>query len=269
MAQALTLNPATIAATRLLVASPIYDGAAPGYVRAVLALAMRARDIGLTIDFAFTRYQPDIARARNNLTHIFWRSDFTHLLFIDDDVDFAADDILSMLAAMAERPDCAILGAAVPRRTIAWGQVARAVTQGLARDNPADLAKYGGSFALRFADPKAQFRLNELVELEKLGTGLMLIRRDVIDLLVEHHGALAYRTNDEERAAYGLAEEVCGLFQPAIDPDTRLLEACDYSFCRRARDTGFAIFLAPWVATAQSGPATFAAKLADLTQLQG
>ncbi len=269
MARTLTLDAAAIAATRLMVATPIYAGAAPAYVRALLALAMEAKDIGLAIDFVFTRYQPDISRARNNLTHIFLRSDFTHLLFIDDDVDFAAADIFSILAAMVGRADCAILGAPVPRRVIAWGQVARAAELGLGRENPANLAKYGGSFALRFADPAAQFRIDELVELDKLGTGLMLIRRDVITRLVERHSELCYVTNAEERAAYGLDDQVCGLFNGAIDPETRMLEACDYSFCRRARDAGFSIFLAPWVATAQSGPATFDAKLSDLARLAG
>jgi hypothetical protein len=41
----------------------------------------------------------------------------------------------------------------------------------------------------------------------------------------------------------------------------------DYAFCRRARDAGFRIWLAPWVRTTHSGPAIFQGSLPDLAQL--
>src|SRR3546814_16591408 len=81
---------------------------------------------------------------------------------------------------MMARPDCAILGAAVPRRTVNWPQVARAAARGLAKDNAADLARFAGDFALRFLNADQRFALTDLVELSQLGTGLMLIRRGVV-----------------------------------------------------------------------------------------
>lgn len=256
-----------LAACRLMVATPMYDAAQGTYVRSALSLALAAQGQGLTIDFAFILHQPSINRARNMLAHIFLNSDFTHLLFIDSDIDFAADDVFSLLRAMAERSDCAVLGGPVPRRAISWGNVARAAERGLARTNPADLARYSGDYAFSFMTPDQSFALTDLVELSRLGTGLMLIRRDVIEALRDAHPELVYRPDVEERRGYGLGEQVHALFQPMIEPETQFMLSDDYAFCRRVRDAGFRIWLAPWVRTAHSGPATFAGSLADLAPL--
>ncbi len=257
----------TAAPVRLMVATPMYDGAEGTYVRSALALALLAQAKGVVIDFAFILHQPSINRARNMLTHNFLRSDFTHLIFIDSDIDFAAADIFSMVEAMNAQPECGVLGAPVPRRTVAWANVAAAASRGLAADNPADLGRYSGDFAFAFADSNVRFALDQLVELRRVGTGMMLIRRDVVERLVELHPELAYRPDAEEQRGYGLGDQVHALFQPLIEPETQLMLSDDYAFCRRVRDAGFRIWLAPWVRTTHTGPASFAGSLADLAPL--
>src|SRR3546814_18055317 len=79
----------------------------------------------------------------------------------------------------------------VPRRTVNWPQVARAAERGLAKDNAADLAGFAGDFALSFLHADQRFALTDLVELSQLGTGLMLIRRDVVETLSARPPALA------------------------------------------------------------------------------
>jgi len=256
-----------LADCRPMIATAIYAGAQGGYVRAALALAMAGAARALPLRFEFILHEAQIHRARDMLANIFLKSDCTHLLFIDDDVDFAADDVFAMLGAMAGRPDCAILGAPVPRRVVNWAQVARAAERGLARSNPGGLAAFTGDFALSFLNPAQSFKLNELVELTQLGGAFMLVRRDVIETLCARHGDLAFRVDARDRQNAGVGEEVHGLFMPMIEPETRRQLSEDYAFCYRARDAGFRIWLAPWVRTAHSGPATFRGSLADLAPL--
>ena len=64
-----------------------------------------------------------------------------------------------------------------------------------------------------------------------------------------------------------MRESVHALFLPEIDPNSGLMLSEDYAFCRRARDAGFRIWLAPWVRTTHSGPAIFRGSLADLAPL--
>ncbi|WP_314817168.1 glycosyltransferase [Sphingopyxis jiangsuensis] len=260
----MTSTDAALANCRLMVATPIYEGAQGSYVRAALALALQAQAMGVSVRFEFILYQPDVTRARNVLSAMFLASDCTHLLFVDADIDFVADDIFSMLHAMSARPKCAVLGAACPRRMINWDAVARAAASGMPTS---DLARYAGEFALQFVDPTQRFALGEPVELVRVGTGLMLIRRDVLETLRTNGTDLAFRPDPAERQAHAIGEEAHAFFAPVIDPESKALLSEDYGFCRRVRDAGFRIWLAPWVRTTHSGPMIFQGSIPDLAQL--
>jgi hypothetical protein len=96
---------------------------------------------------------------------------------------------------------------------------------------------------------------------------MMLIRRDVIEALVQRHPELRYAADALDRESGLAGEHLTALFQPMIDPDTGHLLSDDYAFCRRVRDAGFRLWLAPWMRTSHTGPARFAGALADLAAL--
>jgi hypothetical protein len=193
-----------------MVATPIYEGAQGTYVRAALALALRAQAAGVSVRFEFILYQPSITRARNMLAAMFLASDCTHLLFIDADIDFSADDVFSLIEAMSAHPECGVLGGAYPRRMTNWANVARAVELGMAKHNPGDLARYAGDFALHFLHPDQNFRMTDLVELTRLGTAMMLIRREVLEGMAAAMPELVFRPDPAERQAHGVGETASG-----------------------------------------------------------
>lgn len=250
-----------------MVATPIYDGAQGTYVRSALDLALKAQAQGISVRFEFILYQPSITRARNILAAMFLASDCTHMLFVDADIDFTSDDVFSMVRAMAEQPECAVLGAACPRRMINWRNVVAAVERGFGREDPADLARFAGDFALHLLHPDLGFALTDLVELSRLGTGMMLIRRDVLETLRDTLPDIAFRPDPAERDAHGVDEHEAACFSPMIEAGTQALLSDDYAFCRRVRDAGFRIWLAPWVRTTHSGPAIFHGSVTDVVQL--
>ncbi|WP_422060318.1 hypothetical protein [Sphingopyxis sp.] len=258
---------AALANCRLMVATPIYEGAQGTYVRAALALALRAQAMGVPVRFEFILYQPSITRARNVLAAMFLASDCTHMLFVDADIDFSPDDIFSLIKAMDANPEVGVLGSAYPRRMINWHNVVRAVEAGLVKDNPADLARYAGEFALHFLHPNQSFKLTELVELSRLGTAMMLIRRDVLERLRDALPDLVFRPDPAERQTHGIGEIEAAFFCPMIEAESQALLSDDYAFCRRVRDAGFRIWLAPWVRTTHAGPTVFSGSLAETAQL--
>src|SRR3546814_5392352 len=75
----------------------------------------------------------------------------------------------------------------------------------------------------------------------------MLVGRDVLEALCARHAELVFRVEPRDRVNARVGEEVCGLFLPMIEPDSRLQLSEDYAFCHRARAAGFRIWLAPWV----------------------
>lgn len=252
---------------RLMVATPLYGGAEVDYLRGVIGLTGLAEKRGVAVNFAFLSNNASINRARNMLAGAFLQSDATHLLFLDADIGFVPEQVLDLLALVQTDARLAVIGAPCPKRRVNWALVAAAAAKGLAQGNPAELERYSGLFALDALDPAAGVRLDQPLELKRIGTGLMLIRRDVIETLCERHPELRYPVDPQDRGENGLGEYLHALFQPMFDAESGHLLSDDYAFCHRARDAGFRIWAAPWMRTSHTGPARFAGALADLAQL--
>lgn len=254
---------------RLLVATPLYDGAQGDYLRAVVGLTGAAERAGVHCSFAWLSNNASISRARNVLTAAFLQSDATHMMFVDADIGFAPEDVLDLLTRMQADPALAVVGAPCPKRMVNWALVAAAASRGLAAENPALLERFSGVFALDPLDPKGQFRLDQPIELLRVGTGLMIIRRDVVEALCARHPELRYKPDALDRESGLVGEDIHALFQPMIDPDSGHLMSDDFAFCRRVRDAGYRIWLAPWMRTTHTGPARFSGALPDLAALTG
>lgn len=252
---------------RLLVATPLYDGAQADYLRAVVGLTGAAQRAGVECAFAWLSNNASISRARNVLTGAFLQSNATHMMFVDGDIGFSPDEVIDCLVRMQADPALAVMGAPCPKRTINWQLVAAAAAKGLAAGNPAALEQYAGVFALDLLDPQASFRLDQPTELARLGTGLMIIRRDVFESLCQRHPELRYVPDALDRESGLVGDTLYALFQPLTDPDSGQMMSDDYAFCRRARDAGFRIWLAPWMRTSHTGPARFAGSLGALAAL--
>ncbi|MFN4020236.1 MAG: hypothetical protein ACK4IC_06950 [Erythrobacter sp.] len=252
---------------RLMVATPLYGGAEVDYLRGVIGLTALTEKRGVECRFAFLSNNASIDRARNMLVGAFLQSDATHLLFLDADIGFVPEQVLDLLALVQADARLAVIGAPCPKRRVNWTLVAAAAARGLDQGNPAELERYSGLFALDALDPAAGVRLDQPLELKRIGTGLMLIRREVIETLCERHPELRYPVDRQDRGENGLGDYLFALFQPMFDDETGHLLSDDYAFCQRARGAGFRIWAAPWMRTTHTGPARFAGALADLAQL--
>ncbi|MFN3864169.1 MAG: hypothetical protein ACK4RT_07800 [Erythrobacter sp.] len=255
------------APVRLMVATPLYGGAEADYLRGVIGLTGLAGQRGIAVSFAFLSNNASINSARNMLAGIFLQSDATHLMFLDADIGFVPEQVLDLLAMVESDARLTVIGAPCPKRKVNWRLVAAAAVKGLAEGNPAELERYSGLFALEALDPAAGVRLDQPLELKRIGTGLMLIRRDVIETLCARHPELRYPVDPQDRSENRLGDYLHALFQPMFDAETGHLLSDDYAFCHRARDAGFRVWAAPWMHTTHTGPARFAGSLADLARL--
>lgn len=254
---------------RLMIATPLYGGAEGDYLRSVVGLAGAAERAGAACAFAWLSNNPVIDRARNVLAAAFLQSDATHLVFIDGDIGFVPEELVALVQRMAQDDRLAVVGAPYPKRKVNWNLVASAAAKGLADGNPAALEKFSGLFPMEPLEPQASFALDQPIELKHTGTGLMVIRRDVITVLAERHPELSYAADALDRESGLVGETLSALFHPMIDPDSGHMLSDDYAFCHRVRAAGFRIWLAPWMRTSHTGPARFAATLSDLAALSG
>jgi hypothetical protein len=252
---------------RLMVASVLSGGAAAEHLRSVVGLAWRARERADNCAFVCMEAGDVADRVRNALLAAFLASDCTHLLLVDGAIGFDPAQVLDLLELMERDPAYAMMAAACPAAQINWSLVAAAHAAGVGADNPALLARFAGQFSLDLVRPEAGIALDQPVELTGIETGLLLIRRSVIETLCERHGELAYVPEPRDCVPGALREVVHALFQSTVDPASGRLLAGTMLFCYRARSAGFRLWLAPWLRTSNTAPARFDSALADLAAL--
>lgn len=159
----------------ILVATPAFGCQAyTSYIISILALERLCKQLGIEIDFIF-RHDSLITRARNTLANIFIKSQFTHLLFLDADIQVSPYDIIKMLEA-----DKMIIGGKYPKKEINWDQMATASSP-LQVSTLKSLSK---NYAI--VPDKMEIK-NNIDEVDYIGTGIMLINKQVFLKLIEKY----------------------------------------------------------------------------------
>jgi len=239
---------------KLFVASPMYGGSCFGsYAVGLANLVGMSLDKGIKVHYAFMMNESLITRARDSLAYDFMKSDCTHLLFIDADIGFNPYHIPAMIEA-----DKDIIGAAYPKKEINFSRIAKAAKA----DVPVEkLSDFTGEFVIRTVKNKsATGTIMTPLEVECIGTGFMLIKREVFEGLkdkVPSYTSDMYSVNDTNRKKKIIPQ----YFDTSICPTTNNLLSEDYHFCKIARDDGYSIWMAPWVECTHTGTYTFSGKL--------
>jgi hypothetical protein len=240
---------------KIFVATPMYGGLCTGnYALGLLNMSGTCSKHGITLYYAHMQNESLITRARNSLAYDFLNTDATHLMFIDADIGFNPQDVVSMVKA-----DKDIICGIYPKKEINWYTVAQAVAKGV---DPKNLHNYTGSFVVNLVGGAAEQegKLYEPMQIENGGTGFMLIKRAVFEALKDK---VPTYTNDmmlitEQTAQKKVIHE---FFDTSIDEETNRLLSEDYHFCKLARKHGVKVYAAPWVNLVHSGTYNFSGQL--------
>ena len=241
---------------KLFVATPMYGGQNHGlYMKACLDLQGLCMQYGVQIKFSFLFNESLITRARNYLVDEFLdRSDCTHMLFIDSDVNFNPQDVIALLAL-----DKDVIGGPYPKKAIKWRSVKKAVEKNPDIE-PQLLEKVAGDFVFNPVKGTAQFTVSEPLDVLEIGTGFMMIKREVFDKMKEAYPEIKYKPDHVGQANFDGTRYIHAYFDTVIDTkdsitgggsDRYLSE--DYMFCQMWRKLGGQIFLCPWMRTAHIG----------------
>ncbi len=256
---------------KLFVATPMYGGQAHGmYVKACLDLQGLLNKYGVEVRFSFLFNESLITRARNYLVDEFLRSDCTHMLFIDSDVHYNPQDVIALLAL-----DKDVIGGPYPKKAINWNNVAHAARTHPDM-NPHELENVVGDYVFNVVKGTQQFSVNEPLEVLEIGTGYMMIKRDVFKRMEEAYPQLRYRPDHVGQANFDGSRYIHAYFDTIIDTkdsatgggsDRYLSE--DYMFCQLWRKIGGTIFLCPWMRTQHIGTYPFTGNMPKIAELTG
>lgn len=261
----------------LFLGLPCYGGmCTASFAKSLAALAAHGSAIGVRVGMQFLNNESLIQRARNYIVDEFLRSDATHFMFIDSDIDFNPQDVMAMLALQSDDSPYDVLTAAYPKKSISWEKVREAVFQGVADEDPNLLENFVGDYVINpKADPEAiargetriELALNKPVEIGEAGTGFMMIKRKVFERFREAHPEQMYKPDHARSENYDGSREICAFFDCVIDPVSKRYLSEDYFFCQRVQALGMKIWLLPWMQLKHQGAYTFGGSLSALASI--
>jgi hypothetical protein len=256
----------------LFIATPMYGGMNHGlYMKACLDLQGLCVQYGVKVKFSFLFNESLITRARNYLVDEFLnRSECTHMLFLDSDISFQPQDVIALLAL-----DKDIVGGPYPKKAIKWKAVKKAFEK-----NPeiaeSDLSKITGDFVFNPVKGTAQFTVSEPLDVLEIGTGFMMIKREVFTKMQEAYPTIKYKPDHVGQANFDGTRYIHAFFDTVIDTkdsitgggsDRYLSE--DYMFCQMWRKLGGQIFLCPWMRTSHIGTYHFVGDMPAVANFVG
>ena len=205
---------------------PCYDGRCEFQAAQNIFMAMGSANSRV----ANVKYLPGdslVSRARNKITAAFLSGDTEYLLFIDSDILFNVAHIERL-----REWDKGVIGGVYFKKKIPYEAVANSHNS---------------------TDDDGLYLMNEI------GTGFMMIRRDVFDAIREKFPEKAYKKEGDEQ---DLDAGYFDYFPVGVHNGRYLSE--DYYFCQMARDCGYNIYYDTSIIVSHRGSATYPFKDNDM-----
>src|SRR5258708_11936775 len=187
-----------------------------------------------------------IAFSRNILTQKFLETDCTHALFVDADMGFDPRDVLTMLEL-----DRDVIGGCCPVKIVLWNRLQQVCRRGGREYTVEELQALGGTY--NYERPiEAKLRLDKPQEVERLGFGMVMVKREVFEKLRLAHPDNWYHSRDRNGTPLFGGGQVHEFFRAGLTSEHEHLSE-DYTFCNDCRAAGFKIWMCPWTKTTHMG----------------
>ncbi len=218
----------------VFIATPCFGGlVSQHYMQSVIRLIQFASQANFDAALALLGHDSLITRSRNTLVSQFLNTpEATHLLFVDADICFEAEQVYEML-----RFDREFVAGIYPLKVIDWSNPAikRAAT---AREPfPAAPLLYVGTLCTE----NEREREGRFATAIYCGGGFMLLKRQVIERMIAAYPESRY--NSVHAYSNAKTAESYALFDCMIDKDTGAYVSEDFGFCQKWRDIGGRIWL--------------------------
>ena len=187
-------------------------------------------------------------------------------MFIDADIQFNPQDILACLAL-----DKDISGAPYPKKSINWSNVAKALKRNENNEqfDLGSLENVTGDYVFNPVPGTTSFKISEPVEVMEIGTGFMMVKREVFDKYKEEFPHLNYKPDHIGQSNFDGSRYIHAYFDTVIDPKSHRYLSEDYMFCQNCREIGYQIWLFPWMTTTHVGTYAFKGDLGAVAALSG
>jgi hypothetical protein len=202
---------------KVLVACHVHDSVTPAFCQSYAMALANLTAMGIPFGAALFK-DSDVSRGRNQAAAAMLENDYSHLMFVDADIEFEASDILALL------------------------NTHRDVVVGPYRKKN-EKQEYNFEFVPHEEGKVAVCSATGAVEVMRAGTGFMLIRRTVFEQMREAMPDIHYQEMGKDGAWRKLAAFF--EFQIRDTPYGRQQFSEDFNFCERWRALGGTIWMQP------------------------
>jgi len=254
---------------KLFVATPMYGGQCAGmFARSISDLSAVCAQYGIPLQFYFLFNESLITRARNYCCDEFMRSDATHLMFIDSDIGFNAQDVIALMALQRMEPEkYDIIGGPYPKKCISWEKIKHAVDKGVADQDPNVLERFVGDYVFNPKNGQGQIAIADPCEVLEIGTGFMMVTKNAMQKFFDSYQQYMYKPDHVRTEHFDGSREIMMFFQAEVDPESKRYLSEDYWFCQKAQQIGLKTWLCPWMKMNHVGSYIFGGSLADLASI--
>ena len=167
--------------TNILISTPCYDATMTmQYTISLMNLVqlLSMNKIKFAVDLVGN--ESLITRARNNSLGKFMQNDFTHILFIDSDIEFNAQAVLDML-----KFDKDVVCCAYPKKGYNWNKL----IYSMKNENSKESLESRGldfSYNAELDNDQKIIKDGDFIKVRHASTGFMLIKRDIVKKLVKN-----------------------------------------------------------------------------------
>ncbi len=260
----------------IFVATPMYGGMCHGtYAKSNVELQGFCVHHSIPITFFHIFNESLIPRARNYCVDEFLRATYTdknnripytHMMFIDSDIQYNPLDVIALLAM-----DKDIACGPYPKKTIAWEKVIQALNSDQKNEyeeNPNLLNNITGDYVFNPVHGQTQIKINEPVEVLESGTGFMMIKREVFEKFKQAYPEYEYKPDHNRSENFNGTRMIHSFFDTIIDPKTKRYLSEDYFFCQKCKEIGIRTWLCPWMKLSHTFTYMFQGDLESISKIK-
>ena len=199
------------------------------YMMSTINLMSLCRQKNIRIGLRSIWFESLISRARNASVAFMLNRDYTHLLFVDTDTQFAPDDVLKLIDA-----DKDVTVGVYPKKYFNGQKIEAMASTGR-------MPEYWRHLATDFSteiDPEElkKAKSQDTVKANYAATGFMLIKRECIEKIIEARPDIKYRNDIDGYMDAG--DNFYDIFRCEVNPETKKYESEDYGFCKLWKSLG-------------------------------
>ncbi len=217
----------------ILVATPCYGGQVfQGYMQSVLNLQRICDQIGWNLIVKTHGNESLIPRGRNlYVAMTLGFKNITHLLYIDADITFQPESVVRMI-----QEDRDVTVSFYPKKGLNFTKIRDIAVKNPDID-PGKLENIAHDYVLNIDGPNIPIQRG-FMKCKYAGTGFMMIKREVIEKMIEAYPETKYNNDIQGYDLPELRDNFYALFDCIIHPVSKRYLSEDYLFCERWTNIG-------------------------------